>query len=65
MPEAICPPRECQLDHAVPLQSLYQAAPSVPRAMTSNTPLVEIAAGDEVSDPPREIQPDHEPVHVL
>jgi hypothetical protein len=66
VPAATCPPRECQLDHAVPLQSLYQTAPSVPRAKTSIRPLPsEVAAGDEVRDPPREVQLDHEPVHVF
>jgi hypothetical protein len=38
----------------------------VPRTKTSNTPLVgEVAAGDEVRDPPRDIQLDHEEVHVF
>ena len=36
-------------------------APSVPRAKTYITPLVgEVAAGDEVSFPPRDSQPDHD-----
>ena len=62
VPEAICPPREVQ-----PLQELppfvvvcCQRAPSVPRTKTSVTLLVgEVAAGDEVRDPPSDCQPDH------
>ncbi len=39
----------------------------MPRTKTSITPLAgEVAAGDEVSFPPRDCQPDHdEPVHVF
>ena len=55
VPAGICPPAECQLDHAAPFQSLYQTAPSVPRAKTSMLllPGAVAAVGDEVRDPPR------------
>src|ERR1035437_7844564 len=61
VPAAICPPREVQLDHAAPFQSLCHRAPSVPRAETSIRPLPgEVAAGDEVRDPLRDSQLDHD-----
>ena len=57
------------MDQAVPpfVVVLSQMAPSVPRTKTSITPLVgEVAAGDDVSFPPRFCQPDHdEPVYDL
>ena len=69
---ASCPPREVQVDHAVPPQCLYQTAPSVPRTTTSialpNAGDVygATAPGDAVSFPPRDCQPDHAvPVHAL
>ena len=67
VPDASCPPGECQLDHAAPSQALYQTAPSVPRTKTSITPLAgDVAAGDEVSPAPRDFQSDHdEPDHVF
>ena len=49
VPEASCPPRECQLDQEVPPFVVFfdQRAPSVPRAKTSITPLAgDVAAGD-------------------
>jgi len=68
VPEAIWPPREAQLDQEPPpfVVVFCQMAPPVPRAKTSITPaLVDVAAGDEVRDPPRDCQPDHVPVYDL
>jgi len=57
--DASCPPRECQLDQVAPLFVVVfsQRAPSVPRTKTYITPLLSVvAAGDDVADPPREVQ---------
>ena len=62
VPARTCPPTEVQLDHAAPSQCLYQTAPSPPRTKTPIwLPVVAVAAGAEVSFPPRVCQPDHEP----
>ena len=48
------------------LYGVSHRTPSVPRTKTSNTPLAgDVAAGDEVRDPPRDFQLDQEPVHVF
>jgi hypothetical protein len=62
VPDASCPLRECQLDQEVPsfVVVFDQTAPSVPRTKTSQTPLTMlgvVAAGDDVADPPMELQP--------
>ena len=61
------PPTDVQPDQLPLLKEFSQRPLSVPRTKTSIAPLVgEVAAGDEVGDPPREIQLDHDvPVHVF
>ena len=58
---------EVQPDQPLLREDFSQRAPSLPRTTTSITPLLgEVAAGDEVSIPLRDCQPDHDvPVYHL
>ena len=61
MPDGIVPPMEVQVLHEEPpLVVVFSHRPlSVPRTKTSMTPLLgEIAAGEEVSLPPRDVDGD-------
>src|SRR5215471_2379051 len=67
-PDASLPPRLCQpgaTPAVVPANSLYQAAPSVPRMNTTPTPGAGLAAPTSpLPRPPSDRQPDHGPSPV-